>query len=680
MPKKWLLTALVSARCFGADVDASQLVEFSLEDLMNLDIEVTSSAKREQRSYDIPSAVFVITADDLHRSGVTTIPDALRMVPGVQVGLINNNEWAIGVRGLGGRFSRYLQVLIDGRSVYDTLFSGINWDEQNLALEDIERIEVIRGPGSSVWGANAVNGVINIVTRLASAEDGQRLTVGGGNYHNTLASGQASYAVGESTEFRISANHLQRDGLESINRELEEGHASSERVSFAMTHRQDGDEWLLNADLFQHHNDTYWVDTTAYGIATSGGTASFQADEDKVGYAIQSRYSHAIDDRQTARIRFSIDDINRDSRVFTWNNRNVDIDIEYVAALGDHYLTLGSNNRFNSNEVKQTSRSQFLVDPQKDNTRVNSLFIHDTLSLNDEWKVDIGLRYEKQSEAGENVQGTLRSMWLINDRQRLWAAISKADNTPSRITYSETMGVFAAIPANPPTVPLPVQVILASNGHTLDNTELIAYETGYRHTFSDRLSIDAVAFYNDYRNMLSVSQSIPPAVLMDPMSGYPYIQAQVELADDIKIHSYGAEVTINWQLHDQWLLQYNGSYINFKDETLVSGGEFASAFPAYNMVSDVPTHQHSLRLLGDLNDHWSVSFWLRHVGDLNLVQIDSYTVVDAQLSYQPSRNTTVSLIAQNLGNGDYEQAARDAYYVDTFEVEPSLHAKVSWSF
>lgn len=677
-----MIAAILSSRCLGANSDASELIEFSLEDLMSMEIEVTTSAKREQSVFDSASAVYVVTGEDILRTGATTIPDVLRMVPGVFVGQINNNEWAISVRGLGGRFSRYLQVLVDGRSVFDTFFNTINWDEMNLTMSDIDRIEVIRGPGSSVWGSNAVNGVINIVTKKPSVADGTQVHVGAGSFTQAMVSAQTSHSLGEHTNIRVSGNYQKRDGLESVNTEETEGDASGERLSLALSHRLDSNELLVNLDLYRMENDAIYLNTTPYGVASSNGEAFLPANDDKEGYALQVRYAHHIDDKQAIRVRTSIDDIKRESDVFVWDTSNIDLDIEYVASHGINYLTLGSNTRFSSNEVNEGVGTTFTIDPEKDDSTVSSLFLHNTTTVSESWKVDVGVRYEDHSEAGENVQGTLRAIWSPDKSQRFWLAASKADGTPSRLTTASSRAAFAVIPGTPATFNIPTLVNVVSDGSNFENTKLMAYEMGYRLALSEVVSVDTTVFYNEYENLFSVdSTSIPTFILptTEPISGLPYVSLDVPLAGEQDSRSSGVEIAINWRLQASWYLQYSGSYINFKDEKLFAGS-LGAALPAYSMGVDSPKQQHSMRLTGDLSDQWSLGLWLRYVDQLEQVQIDDYTVLDARISYQPIKDLTFGLTLKNIGGASYVEAVREAFYFDTFEVEQSIFADVRWKF
>lgn len=664
---------LLSGSCLANSVDVDSLIEMPLESLMKMNIAVTSTSKREQRSFDAPAAVFVITAEDIQRMGISSVPDALRMVPGVQVGQVSSSEWAVGIRGLGGVFSQHLQVLVNGRSIYNNLFSSVLWDEVNFAMQDIERIEVQRGPGASVWGANAVNGVINIVTKTPSLDDGNLLTAQIGDYEEGAFYLRTNQAAGEHIRWRLSGNTQRRDGLENSAETLEEGNASSERLAFALVHQRNGAELTANIDVFQVENNAYFPDTRDSAVALSGGTSVFQNKEDKNGYAIQFGYSYPVTDNQTARVRFSFDDIERDSYFYIWEDRNIDLDIEYVAELKNQYLTLGINNRFNDTSIYEGSRSQFTLDPAEDEIKVSSLFVHDTISLSENWQVDIGVRYEDQSEAGDNVQGTLRGLWKINPQQRLWAALSKADSTPSRLSSSTTDAAIFVFPDTPPAT-----LSVISNGNNLDNTELRAAELGYKHQFSTTLTLEATAFYNEYSNTLS--SSLVGINLIEPISGYPLVDVEAALGDDRDLESTGFELTVNWQYAAGWNLQYSGSYLNFKDELVNSIGGVTATPPTFYMSIDSPQQQHSLRLLGELNARWSVGFWLRYMDELALVQVDDYLEMDAKFTYQPSKTVALSLIGKNLFDDRHLEGSRGFYYVDNFEVERSVAAELEWRF
>jgi iron complex outermembrane recepter protein len=186
------------------------LTEMSLEALMSMEV-TTTVARREQRLTDTSAAVFVITGEDIRRSGATSIPEALRMVPGIQVARIDANKWAVSARGFNGFIANKLLVLMDGRSVYSPLYSGVYWDVQDTILEDVARIEVIRGPGASLWGANAVNGVINIVTRQAAETQGGLLTAGAGTEEKLFGSLRYGGALGEQAHYRIYGKYVERD-------------------------------------------------------------------------------------------------------------------------------------------------------------------------------------------------------------------------------------------------------------------------------------------------------------------------------------------------------------------------------------------------------------------------------------------------------------------------------------
>lgn len=673
---KWaksLPLAVMSSSCLAASIDVDSLIEMPLESLMKMDIEVTSQAKREQRSFDTSAAIFVITAEDIKRIGISTIPDALRMVPGVQVGQVSSSEWAVGIRGLGGVFSQHLQVLVNGRSVFSNLFSSVLWDELNIAMRDIERIEVQRGPGSSVWGANAVNGVINIVTREPEAQEGSELALMAGSYENSVYGG-TSQSTGETIHWRVSAYAQRRDGLYNSAETLQEGEASSERVAFALTHQGSRARFEVNVDLFQIDNEPYYLDTRDEVVAMNQGSVSYKNHEDKNGYVAQLLNRYDLQKNQSIRTRISIENIDRDSEYYIWEDENYDLDIEYVAELGTHYLTLGTNNRKTKSTIENGGRAQFTLEPESAEIDINSLFLHDSYSLNEKWQIDFGVRYENQRQSGDNFQGTLRGLWKLHPKHRFWAALSKADSTPSRLSSSRTESSIFVFPGSPPST-----ITILSEGGGLENAQLIAFEMGYKYQMGSSLSLNLTGFYNEYKN--TVSSELSGFDVIEPVSGFPLVKVEARLGDNRDLISTGAEVTVNWQVARAWNLQYNASYLNFKDEIIGNLGATTGLTPAtFYMSIDSPQHQHSLRLLGELNRRWSLGLWLRYMDELSLVEVDAYTLLDTKLTYSPNKELTLSLIAKNLGDDRHLEGTRGFYYVDDFEVERSLVAELEWIF
>ena len=226
----------------------NQFLSLSIEELMN--VKVTTASRHPQKLNQVAAAVFVITQEDIRRSGATSIPDALRMAPGVQVDRIGTDKWAISIRGFNGVFSNKLQVLMDGRSVYTPLFSGVMWEQQDTLMEDIDRIEVIRGPAASVWGANAVNGVINIITKKAADTQGSLVTAGGGSFEHGFMAGRYGGKINEETPFRVYAKGFSRDHTQSVAGPNANDEWHSARGGFRIDHSRGIDQFTLQGDAF----------------------------------------------------------------------------------------------------------------------------------------------------------------------------------------------------------------------------------------------------------------------------------------------------------------------------------------------------------------------------------------------------------------------------------------------
>lgn len=660
-------------------MSASELIEFSLEDLMGMDIEVTSAGKREEKSFNTAAAVSVISAEDIRRSGVTNIPDALRMAPGVQVGRINSNEWAVTVRGLSGRFARYLLVLVDGRSVYDPLFSGVNWDEVNIALVDIERIEIVRGPGAGLWGANAVNGVINIVTKAPDAVTGSQVDLAMGNQDKVVASMQGGWQVGEKTHVRVTGSHYDRKGFDAFRPEMNEDDVDGQRLSFAIGHRDGPNNFDVRADVSQLQNNALWSDARPSVVAATLGMGAIEGDEEKKGYALQFKWEHQLAEMGLVNLRFAYDDIERDSSIYQWDSSNADLDLEYIGEWNAQRFTVGINTRSSTSNATGTEFSNIVLEPPKEDIDISSFFIHNTSRLTDDWEVTVGGRYEYSSEAGDGLKGTVRSIWYIDERQRFWGSISKADSTPSRLTTGNSSFSFAVIPASPETFGIPASVRVNSGGEPLETAELIAIQAGYRLAWSSSLSWDLVLFRHEYRHLLSADLVENP-LRIDPVSMAPYVDTVIEFTDSGDPDAEGVEMTLSWKMTESWYLQYAGSYLNYVGELNSTSAAIADFLPSFNTPNDVPHHQHSLRVMGDLSPELSLSLWGRYVDELSLVQIDSYATLDIRLDYRVSSDITVSAVAQNLGDNNHVEAVREAFYVDNYKVPESYYLAVNWKF
>lgn len=645
---------------------AADLLELPLEELMAMDVAVTTAAKRPQAFFDTPAAISVLTAGDLRRSGVTHIADALRLLPGVQVARISASEWAVSVRGLNGRFARYLQVLLDGRSLYTPMFSGVNWDELDLAIEDVERIEVVRGPGGTLWGANAVNGVINIVTKPAHA-DGARIVAGAGDRGRHVLSGQWGGQHG-TVKYRLSASDKREPGLQGEDSGLREDDWRSQRLAGRLDWSGEGHRFSLSLAALHSQDSPYFADLRPASVQASNATALLPINQEKQGYSFQGTWLSELTDVDSLALRLSYDWTERESDAVDWETSNADLDIEWRRQQGAHDLTLGLNSRSSRSRAEGVGGYPIVIVPEQGELNTMSFFGQDQWRLHPDWDLVFGLRYDNQSEAQDHWQYHWRGLWRASERQRWWLATSRARGTPSRIATDPSEIGFAQTQAEPfPGVMVPARILSVNQENVLSSADLRAYELGYRFG-GDRLTADLTVFHHRYDNLLAAEFI---GLRMQP--GHVDILTRFDTLDDVRAE--GAEWAFSWRFAERWLLQYNGSVINYRNDSVDSGLGALRASAAAS--AEVPSNQHALRLLGQVGGV-QATLTVRRIAALDSVDIDAYTALDATLEWQPVPGWRVALIGRNLIESDHVEAEREAFFADRFEVEPSVLLRLEW--
>jgi iron complex outermembrane receptor protein len=643
----------------------------SLEALM--DIQVTSVSKRAESLSDAAAAVFVITAEDLRRSGVTTIPDALRMVPGVQVGRIDANKWAITARGFNGRFANKLLVLLDGRSVYTPLYSGVYWDVQDTLLEDVDRIEVIRGPGATLWGANAVNGVINIVTKPSRDTRGLLLSGGVGTEERGFAGARYGAAVGEAGSYRVFAKAFRRDGAVDANGDDTADDWRALRAGFRS-------DWAVSPrDGLTVQGDVYTGETGSteqIPVAVPPYTLIREPETESSGGNLLARWSRELS--ATSRFTFQayVDHTRRDEPALVEETRDTfDLDFQHAfAPASRHDVVWGLGYRVTRDDTEPGLTGA--ADPSSRTDDLFSAFFQDDIALvADRLRLILGSKVEHNDYTDWEIQPTGRLVWTPHAQHTLWSSVSRAVRTPSRGEVDGSVDLWS-VPPNPPQVPLPVLVAVQPEGE-FESEEVVALEVGYRFSPADNLLLDLAGFYNLYDNLRDAGLG-QPTLVPDPQG--PHLVQPVILDNTMDGKGYGVELAADWSPLEGWRLKAAYTYLKLDLEG--AEAEILDAGEGAFFEGNIPRHAFSLRSQADLTDTVELDLWLRYVDDLPGIAdpaVDDYLTLDARLGWRPTQALEVSLVGQNLlGPRHFEAVSEGGAGARASQVERGVYAKVTW--
>ncbi len=661
------ITALVFILCtptvYSAEFDPNEdgLTELSLERL--LEITVVSASRKSQSLADVTSAVFVITQEDIRRSGATTIPDLLRMVPGVQVASIDGNSWAISIRGFNGTFANKLLVMIDGRSVYTPLYGGVFWDVQDSLLENIERIEVIRGSGGTMWGANAVNGVINIITKNSQDTKGTFFSgLAGSNEKGTVGARYGS-DIGENTSYRLFAKHVDRDSTYMTTGRAQDSTRLT-RGGFRLDNAASSSLQLtLQGDMYGGTvGNTATIPTLSYPFSKTVNPST-----DLLGGNFLSRLDWLQSESSKFSLQLYYDRTRRDTTFVKEDRDTVDIDLQHNLHFAKrHELTWGVGYRFLHDNTAGT-QGVFTLTPDSRSDNLLNLFLQDEITLLPETiRLIIGTKFEHNDYTGWELQPSARVSWTPVRGYSVWAAVTRSVRTPTRSDQDVRINL-AVIPPTP-EIPLPSVPVMIGN-RQLKSETLIAYELGFRADTSQNTSMDFSLFYNRYRNIMGSEQ------------GIPYIEGGTQLTipiNYINLHNYqsgGGEMSLQWQPLEWWKLKGGYAYIRF----------YGSEVEDSRLSTGTPAHQATIRSMCSLGRDVDFDLWVRYVGNnrypliTETVHIPAYTTMDARVAWRPADGVELSLIGQNLLEKRHIETVSD-FTVMRHEVERSVYGKVAWTF
>ncbi len=640
----------------------------SMEDLMNM--QVTSVSKRTQKVADAAAAIFVITQEDIRRSGATSIPEALRMAPGIQVARIDENKWAIGSRGFNGRFDNKLLVLIDGRSVYTPLFSGVYWNVQDVMLEDVDRIEVIRGPGATLWGANAVDGVINVITKKAKSTQSTVVTAGAGTEERAAGGVRYGSKLGDNTYYRAYAKYFDwgpsaypsgmtaHDGWDALR--------GGFRADWTPTA---ANSLTLQGDMYRSRFD----ETLTVASLSPPYSNTFPNDGKYSGGNLLGRWNHTSE-RSSMSLQMYYDNTTITDHSLFGDHQNIfDIDFQHAFHTGDSQQFVWG---FGYRSIRDKNDPSFTVSLQPNQVTLNhfSTFLQDEISLVDNrLQITLGSKFERNEFTGLEVEPNARLLWTVTPNQSIWTAVSRAVRTPA-LTEEGLRLNSAVIPPGTPSNPTPLPAVLAVFGsHQFNSEDLLAYELGYRVQATSNLSIDLATFYNNYSGLRTAE---PGAPFVEASPAPTDIVIPFVASNKMSGGTYGVELFADWKVVPKWRLAGSYSYLQMN----IHKNADSQDPTADNPNGSSPRHQWYLRSSVDLPKHFEQDTTLRFVDHLPSLNLPNYYSLDAHLGWRPVTSLELSIGGQNLLNNWHLEFLPDFVNTSPTVVKRSIFGSITVKF
>lgn len=640
--------------------NSADLTQLSLEDLMN--IQVTSVSKKAERLSDTAAAVYVITSDDIRRSGATSIPEALRMVPGLHVAKIDSNKWTVSCRGFSERYTNKLLVMIDGRSVYTPLFAGVHWDMQDTVLEDIDRIEVIRGPGATMWGANAVNGVINIITKKTSDTDGTLATECAGNEARGIGSIRYGGRLSDNAAFRIYGKYVNWDNAVDVDGMSAADGWSQNRRGFRVDwDLADSSSLMVQGDFFNEiAQQGARLEPTFSTISNDQVNAS-ESD-------MLAKWSHSTSPSSSTDMQVYYDHTNRIEGAYGEDRDTVDLDFQNRQTLNPrHELVWGLGYRQSSCSLISSQVINF--DIQNETTHLYSAFCQDDITLaENRSKLTIGSKFEHNSYTGFEIQPNIRFLWTPEPQHTLWASVSRAVRTPS---LAERDSQFNWVGHIFPDGNYYVTEIVGNKDFKAE--ELTAYEVGYRVQPSEKTSLDWAAYYNVYDNYRSFEPGAPQVIMT------PFIYAVIPLTVNnlVNVKVYGWEISGKYNIAKNWRLSSGYTYCRMDMSTDPGSTDI------FSVNNDIyyPHKQFQFQSSMDLAKNYELDINYYYSGPLIDVTFGTprWSRTDLRLGWKKSETTEISLGIQNLFNNRNRETFATTYEEATYTTR-SIFGKLTWRY
>jgi len=628
--------ATVSDQVLGV----SALKGLTIEELANLS--VTSVTKREERASDAAAAVYVLTPEEVIRSGATTLPDALRQVPGMEVARVNGHDWAVSARGFNDLFANKLLVMIDGRTVYTPLFSGVYWQVQDAVMEDLDRIEVVRGPGGALWGANAVNGVINILSQPARETTGVLVSGGGGSTERAFGRVRYGTQISDQSYGRVYVKSGLREDFPLASGEDGNDRWNQTQGGFRFDWEPDRSRMLtVQGDMYGGNYDQTFLLPSVARV----GYSPVEHVIDTFGANVLSRWRQEFSENSALQVQAYFDHAQQESAptaavspayAYTQVVDTADVDLQQSWHLGSlQELVVGGGYRFISEQFDGTPALTLL--PSQRDVNWWNVFAQDELSLVENvLALTLGAKVEHNDFTGWELQPSARLRWKPLQEHTMWAAVSRAVRTPS-LAEEDLWRPSAVLPPAAPGQP-PTLVVFRGSPDFLAE-DLVAYELGYRFQRWGRLSVDAAVFLHDYGRL----RTLEPGPL-DYSTLPEYVTLPVQPHNEMSGEVVGTEWAVTFEPEPWWRLRlaytFLQAHLRLDSESVDTVSTSAEGMSPENQVG--------LQSSWDLPAHLRLDAIARWVDELPALDVPAYPSLDVRLAWSPHRDWELSVVGQNL--------------------------------
>ncbi len=651
--------------------------ELESKDLFNFDI--FSLTKKKENAFDAPSSVYVLASEDIRRSGVSSIPEALRLIPGVQVARVSGNQWAVSIRGFNHQYSSKLLIMIDGRVIYTPLFSGALWDNQDYVLEDIEKIEVIRGPGGSIWGANAMNGIINIITKSAAETQGVHVSQTFGNNDNSITEvRQGGKLLGNLNSYRLYAKHVNRDGFTKLNdgegnNDLSVNNNGSRGNNDGLVSSRAGFKYDINSiddNSISVHGDVFKSTSKNYLNSTTIANLN-NVDKEAEGVNLVVNWNKTISNKSSFTLQAYYDYSQNDIvDVAELNENAIDIDFQHFYSISrDNQLSWGFGYRKLFDDIKASTISSptgnfspLSYFPSNREIDIYSAFLQDKFGLiEDELFLTIGSKFEINEQTGFEYQPNARLTYYPSRDQTVWVAVSRAIRTPTRAEDGIDIKIDPATSV--------------TRGDQSSQAEtVLTYELGYRIKPTNTTLIDTAIYFSKYSRLGAFDSD---------ENGTP------TASNNGRAETFGGELTGKWQVTNDWRLEAGYDFLKMNISLNAASNEH---LPINDLNTDKlsyfedmsPRNQFRLRSFFNVTPKVEFDNIIYYVDSLasktNFEKgVPSYIRLDTRVGYLFSKNLDLSFGIQNILD-DRHQEFNAGLFNNKIEVGRTFYGKAVLQF